>query len=74
MEKLSVRETAKVLGVSANFDGEILSVSTDTRTIEKGSLFVAIAGENFDGHTFAKTALEKGAVAVLSERDLGLDR
>ncbi len=74
MEKLSVQEIAKALGTTAQFDGEILSVSTDTRTIEKGSLFVCISGENFDGHTFAKTALEKGAVAVLSERDLGIDR
>ncbi|MBQ3151120.1 MAG: UDP-N-acetylmuramoyl-tripeptide--D-alanyl-D-alanine ligase [Clostridia bacterium] len=74
MDKLSVRETAEALGVSVSFDDDILSVSTDTRTIEKGSLFVCIAGENFDGHTFAQAALEKGAVAVLSERDLGLDR
>ena len=74
MEKLSVQEIAKVLGTTAGFDGDVLSISTDTRTIDKGSLFVSIAGENFDGHTFAQTALEKGAVAVLSERDLKLDR
>ncbi len=53
---------------------EIVSVTTDTRQIEKGSLFVALKGEKFDGHDFAKKAVENGAVAVVSEKsaaDLG---
>ena len=41
------------------------SVSTDTRKIEKDSLFVALKGENFDANTFAKEALEKGAKYVI---------
>ncbi|MBP7183607.1 MAG: UDP-N-acetylmuramoyl-tripeptide--D-alanyl-D-alanine ligase, partial [Flavobacterium sp.] len=41
------------------------SVSTDTRKIEKDSLFVALKGENFDANTFAKEALEKGAKFVI---------
>ena len=41
------------------------SVSTDTRKIEKNSLFVALKGENFDANTFAKEALEKGAKFVI---------
>lgn len=36
-------------------------VSTDTRKIEDGSLFFALKGANFNGNTFAKTALEMGA-------------
>jgi UDP-N-acetylmuramoyl-tripeptide--D-alanyl-D-alanine ligase len=42
-------------------------VSTDTRTLEAGNLFVALRGERFDGHTLAQEALEKGAIAVLVE-------
>ncbi|MDP5002193.1 MAG: Mur ligase family protein, partial [Flavobacterium sp.] len=41
------------------------SVSTDTRKIEKNSLFVALKGENFDANTFSKEALEKGAKYVV---------
>jgi len=43
------------------FDG----VSTDTRTVGKGQLFVAIRGERFDGHDFLAAAKERGAAAAL---------
>lgn len=49
-------------------------VSTDTRTIKPGDLFVALVGPNFNGHRFIDQALEKGAVAaVVSESGLGSD-
>ena len=41
------------------------NISTDTRTISPGSLFVALTGENFDGKTFAKQAVGKGAAGLL---------
>jgi UDP-N-acetylmuramoyl-tripeptide--D-alanyl-D-alanine ligase len=47
-------------------------VSTDSRTLPAGALFVALRGERFDGHDFAAAAVGRGAVAVLVERDLGL--
>lgn len=40
-------------------------VTTDTRKIEKNSLFIALKGDNFNANTFAKEALEKGAKAVV---------
>ena len=40
-------------------------VSTDTRTIQPGDLFIALEGENFDGHDYLEQAVEKGAAAVL---------
>ncbi|HRX31493.1 MAG: UDP-N-acetylmuramoyl-tripeptide--D-alanyl-D-alanine ligase [Bacteroidales bacterium] len=40
-------------------------VTTDSRTIEKGSIFFALKGENFNGNVFAKSALEKGAIAAV---------
>lgn len=50
-------------------DAEITSITTDTREIRKGSLFVALKGERFDGHDFAIDAINKGAIAVLSQKD-----
>ena len=41
------------------------SVSTDTRSLEPGALFVALVGERFDGHTFCQTAYEKDASLFL---------
>ncbi|MHC1739051.1 MAG: UDP-N-acetylmuramoyl-tripeptide--D-alanyl-D-alanine ligase [Ignavibacteriaceae bacterium] len=44
------------------------SVSIDTRTLKKGSLYVAIKGEKFDGHDFVSEAVKKGAGAVVINR------
>ncbi len=44
------------------------TVSTDTRQIAEGCLFVALRGDTFDGNTFAKKALEQGAAFVLVDR------
>lgn len=40
------------------------NVSTDTRTITKGCLFIALQGERFDGHNFLNEAVKKGASAI----------
>ncbi|MGL9732698.1 MAG: UDP-N-acetylmuramoyl-tripeptide--D-alanyl-D-alanine ligase [Wolbachia sp.] len=45
-----------------------LSISTDTRSIKEGDVFIALKGKNFDGHDFLYEAFLKGAaVAVVSE-------
>jgi len=51
---------------------EISSITDNTRKVIKGSLFVCIKGGSFDGHSAAAEMLEKGAAAVVCERDLGL--
>jgi UDP-N-acetylmuramoyl-tripeptide--D-alanyl-D-alanine ligase len=51
----------------------IRGVFTDTRKIAAGALFVALAGENFDGHNFLKQAANTGAVAAIVERDIDHD-
>jgi UDP-N-acetylmuramoyl-tripeptide--D-alanyl-D-alanine ligase len=45
-------------------------VVIDSREAGPGDLFVALAGDRFDGHAFAKDVLAAGAVAVISEQDL----
>src|SRR5699024_3605274 len=52
----------------------IRAVSTDTRTIEPGSLFVALRGERFDVHQFLAEARAAGAVAALVEQYSGDDQ
>ena len=54
-------------------DRVIESVSTDTRTLGAGSLFVALKGEHHDAHDFAANARENGAAALLVERELSID-
>ncbi len=50
------------------------SVSIDTRTLEKGALFVALPGSKVDGHAHVAAALEKGAVAALVSKPIaGVD-
>lgn len=41
-------------------------VSTDTRTIAEGNLFIPLCGENFNGHAFLEKAAEKGAAMLLT--------
>ena len=59
----------KLIGAERAFT----SVSTDSRTIQAGALFVALKGPNFDGHAFVSTAATAGAAAALVERQLTID-
>lgn len=53
-------------------DTEISFITDDTRKVVEGCIFVCVKGGSFDGHTAAAEMLEKGAAAVICERDLGL--
>lgn len=57
-------------GGATSRDWQATGVSIDSRTIAAGDLFVAVKGDNFDGHDYARDALGRGAAAVLVERDL----
>jgi UDP-N-acetylmuramoyl-tripeptide--D-alanyl-D-alanine ligase len=64
-------------GLEAEYIGEDVSfsgVSTDTRSIAGGELFVALRGEHFDGHDFLDEARKRGAVAAMVSRrvEMGL--
>ncbi len=51
-------------------DIEITGITCDSRNVQKGNLFVCIDGAVTDGHKYAQSAIEKGAAAVLVEKDL----
>ena len=53
-------------------NNRITSIVNDSRNVQKGSLFICIKGFTVDGHDYAKAAVENGAVAVISEKDLAL--
>ena len=66
---LSLYEAARLLNGAAN-DADVVftTVSTDSRQLSTGALFVALTGPNFDGHDFITAARERGAVAALVSR------
>ncbi len=45
------------------------SISTDSRTVKPGDLFIALRGNNFDGHNFLTTVVDKGAMGIIASRD-----
>ncbi|MBI1887471.1 MAG: UDP-N-acetylmuramoyl-tripeptide--D-alanyl-D-alanine ligase [Nitrosomonadales bacterium] len=57
--------SGRLAGPDARFD----AVSTDSRKIRSGDLFIALRGEHFDGYEFAADALQSGAVASLVNAD-----
>ncbi|MFT4551254.1 MAG: UDP-N-acetylmuramoyl-tripeptide--D-alanyl-D-alanine ligase [Pseudoalteromonas tetraodonis] len=66
------------LGAIADFSGgaitqgkltdRVSSITKDTRSMQGGELYVALVGENFDGHDYVQQAAELGAAAVLVQR------
>ncbi len=50
-------------------DREISGIAFDSRKVEEGFLFTAIAGETADGHLFAASAAQKGAAVILAEHE-----
>ncbi len=44
---------------------QTLRISTDTRTLQPGESFLALQGPNYDGHSFVRAALERGALALV---------
>ncbi|MGP8307047.1 UDP-N-acetylmuramoyl-tripeptide--D-alanyl-D-alanine ligase [Vibrio sp. YIC-376] len=74
MIKVTLSQLAEITnGELVGEDITIAAVSTDTRTIEKGSLFVALVGERFDAHNFCQQAVESGAGALLVQKRLDVN-
>jgi UDP-N-acetylmuramoyl-tripeptide--D-alanyl-D-alanine ligase len=70
MDLLSLRKIAEFAqgSLSAGASGTMVSrVSTDSRTLQPGDLFVPLRGDNFDGHKFVAQASERGAVGAMVE-------
>ena len=71
MEALSIKEIAKAVGGNVLCGDEnllITSVSTNSKNLEEGSLFIPIVGERVDAHDFISDAFANGAVACFTSR------
>ena len=67
-----MRLSQAVLALNAQFVGpdvEFTAVSTDSRKIQAGDLFIALRGENFDGYAYVAQSLQSGAVAAMVNQD-----
>ena len=67
---LTVHEIAEITNGSIVNAAEvsIKHITTDSRDVPSGALFIAIRGERFDGNEYLGSAFEKGAVCALAER------
>ncbi|PZR73227.1 MAG: UDP-N-acetylmuramoyl-tripeptide--D-alanyl-D-alanine ligase [Chthoniobacterales bacterium] len=70
MTPLSLRQIAEFAGGSlsaGDANATASRISTDSRTLQPGDLFVPLRGENFDGHKFVEQAVERGAIGAMVE-------
>ena len=68
MIRLKTSQIAKIVGGKLNVDGNLevwLAPVLDSRNAEPGSFFLALKGENADGHDFVESAISNGAVFAL---------
>ena len=71
MMALQLAEAAAVLDARRiTADVRFRGVSTDSRDLQEGNLFVALQGPNFDGHDYIERAREQGAAAAAVSRTL----
>ena len=71
MEPISLDRIAERLGTQTPVHTDITVLSTDTRDLPEGCLFLALRGKNFDGHDFVGKAIEAGAVAAVTDTQVG---
>src|SRR5687768_6459843 len=73
MESLTLQQIAEYAGARlVKGDGSVATsvVTIDSRKLEAGALFVAIAGERFDGHEFVRQAAAMGAIGAMVHREI----
>lgn len=62
-----ITEGCGTVSVNGSLEVDILSVCNDSRKVASGALFIAVKGFASDGHDYIKTAVEKGAAAIMYE-------
>lgn len=68
MTRWTARRVAEVLGTGAPGEVEFTGISTDSRSLRPGELFVALEGERFDGHRFLEPVAQAGARGAVVRR------
>lgn len=72
---LTLGQVAKILAINSPFYCDfndpttVIGITTDTRSIQPGEVFLALQGEHFDGHNFVEQAINQGAIAAIVTTD-----
>jgi UDP-N-acetylmuramoyl-tripeptide--D-alanyl-D-alanine ligase len=69
----SIINSTNVNNIANLRDVYATGITTDTRTVEKNQIFIALKGDKFDGHDFVETAIERGAIALIVSRQISLN-
>ncbi|HBL06109.1 MAG TPA: UDP-N-acetylmuramoyl-tripeptide--D-alanyl-D-alanine ligase, partial [Clostridium sp.] len=73
METIRLKEIAEAISGEILISGateEFSNVTIDSRNVSLGDIFIAIKGENFDGHKFVKGAIDSGAkLCIVHEKE-----
>ena len=69
---MTLNEFIKVINGTTNLNSEelIKEIKTDTRKINKGDIFIALKGKNYNGEDFIDEAIKKGAIACVCEKSI----
>lgn len=69
---MTLNELIKVINGTSNIDSEevIEKIKTDSRKINKGDIFIALKGNNYNGEDFISDAINKGAIACVVENSI----
>src|SRR5580704_6627480 len=67
---LPVGVVAEWLGIAAESSATVTGWSIDSRSLQAGDLFFALRGSNHDGHAYIRDVLQKGAAAVVVDREI----
>ncbi|WP_342431430.1 UDP-N-acetylmuramoyl-L-alanyl-D-glutamate--2,6-diaminopimelate ligase [Neobacillus sp. FSL H8-0543] len=66
--KITLHKLLEQVGLVCDVSIEVYGIQSDSRKVNHGDLFVAVPGFESDGHHFIKSAIDRGAVAIIGER------
>lgn len=68
---MRLSELLKVPGLDPALDTDVTGITADSREVKPGNLFAALSGTDADGWSYAQSAIEKGAIAILASAEHG---
>lgn len=70
LKEVILKCNGTILNTDSSIPETFHRIKTDTRELEKGDIFVALKGKNYDGHQYIEEAIQKGASAVIVEEEI----
>ncbi len=62
---LQILALDRLTNANADLEARVTGITTDTRAIQRGQIFLALRGDKYDGHDFVATAIQQGAIAAI---------